>query len=268
MHANSFGPRVRARDNGALAGSGTVQQPQNPTKMKLSLKLFASTVTLLAACLVQAADSKPIARVIVIQDIETEDASGYATWLAKTNAVVKTKLGIDNFYHVYVSQYDGVKTGAVRTVAVADSVATLAKVSAALENDPVVLENRDHLRALRKQGARTLYQAVRFDGTTKNGFTYTTLANVTDEAGYLKALDQLRALFDGRGFQDSKINVYRVLAGRANHTHRVTIASPNAERQAALLDMMAGDSQMAAWIADSAKYRTVVSNGTAREITK
>jgi len=113
-----------------------------------------------------------------------------------------------------------------------------------------------------------LYQAVRFDGTNKNGYVYTTLAAVTDEAGYLKSLDGLRAVLDRGGFKDTKINVYRALAGRTTHTHRVAISVPSAERLAALLDFLASDAPTAEWLASAAKFRTVVSNSTAREITK
>ena len=236
--------------------------------MKITRKMFAPVMALLAACLVQAADSKPIARVIAVQDVETEDATGYATWLAKINDLIKTKLGVDGFYRVYQSQYDGERTNSVRTVAIAESAAQLIKVSTAIENDPVVIENRDHYRAIRKLGARVLYQCVRFDGAVKPGHIYTTLATVTDEAGYLKALDQLRATFDAKGFKDAKINVYRVTAGRTNHTHRVSIALPSAERLAALLDFNATDAAQQEWIGTLTKYRTVVANMTAREITK
>jgi hypothetical protein len=236
--------------------------------MKITPKLFASLLTLLAACLVQAADSKTIARVISVQDVETDDPTGYNTWIGKMNEVAKAKLGIDNVYHVFVSTFDGERTASVRTVVSAESVAALTKIAAALENDPAIEENRAHLRGIRKFGARVLYQAVRFDGLTKNSYLFNTLAVVSDEAGYLKALDGLRTILDNGGFQDAKINAYRVLAGRSNHTHRIGISSPNPERFAALLDFLATDSQTAEWLASTAKYRTVVSNSTIHEITK
>lgn len=236
--------------------------------MKITPKVFASVVTLLAACALHAADSKPIARVIAIQDVETDDASGYATWLARINDLVKTKLGVDGYYHVYVSEFDGEKTGQVRTVAVAESVAALAKITAAIENDPVVIENRDHYRAIRKLEGRVLYQCVRFDGAVKSAHIYSTVAAVSDEPGYLKSLDGLRALFDKAGMADIKINVYRVIAGRTNYTHRISLSAPSAERLAALLDLTATDPQLGEWLASAAKYRTVVGNSTAHEITK
>ena len=236
--------------------------------MKYTIKVLASVVTLLAACFAQAADTKPIARVISVVEIETEDPSGYATWLAKTNEVAKAKLGVDNYLRIYQSGFDGHSTNRVRAVTAASSVAELMKNAMVIENDPDARQNRDHLRVIRKQGARVLYQAVRFDGTVKNASLYTTLANVTDEAGYLKALDQLRTLFDNLGMKDAKINAYRVLAGRTNHTHRISIAVPTQERLALFLDLAATNPQLTAWIADSAKYRSVVENSTGREITK
>jgi len=236
--------------------------------MNTFLKVPAFLVTLLAACLVHAADTKPVARVISVQDVETDDPTGYNTWIGKMNEAAKAKLGIDNFYHVFVISFDGERTASVLTVVSAESVTSLMKISAELENDPVIEENRAHLRTIRKLGARVLYQAVRFDGLPKNSWVYSTLAMVNDEAGYLKALDGLRGVLDNGGFKDVKINAYRVLAGLSNHTHRIAINSPNPERFAALLDFLASDSKMTEWRESAAKYRTVVSNSTAHEITK
>jgi hypothetical protein len=167
-----------------------------------------------------------------------------------------------------VSTFDGEKSGAVRTVVAADSVAALTKANDALTGDPALHDIADHNRHIRKLGGRVLYQGVRFDGTHKNGYVYSTLVMVTDEPGYLKSLDGLRAIFDAKGFKDAKINAYRVLAGRTNYTHRVSITVPSNERLAAMLDMMAGDADLAAWLASAAKYRAVVANTTARDIIK
>lgn len=230
--------------------------------------VLASLSTLLAACLVHAADMKPVARVIAITEVETDDATGYAAWLSQANDVIKAKLGLDTYYHVYVSTFDGGKSGSVRSVIAADSVATMAKNTDALAGDPALRDIVDHNNHIRKLGARVLYQGVRFDGTHKNGYVYSTTVMVTDEAGYLKSLDGLRALFDAKGFQDAKINAYRVLAGRSNYTHRVSIAVPSNQRLAAMLDFLASDADMAAWLASAAKYRTVVGNTTSRDIIK
>lgn len=236
--------------------------------MKTTRKVWASLATLLAVCLLHAADSKPIARVISLLEIETDDPSGYARLMTEYNQAAKAKLGIDNYVRIYESVVDGRKSGRVRAVVSAASVTELTKNNQLLESDLAILQNREHLRLIRKTGSRTLYQAIRFEGTDKNGSLYNTLANVTDEPGYLKALDQLRSIFDANGMKDAKINAYRILAGRTDHTHRINISTPSPERLAAFKDLMANNQQLADWLANSAKYRTVVSNTTSREITK
>lgn len=236
--------------------------------MNTPRKVWASMMTLLAACLMHAADSKLPARVISVLDVETEDASGYASWIAEYNQIAKAKLGVDNYLRVFQTHADGRKSGRVRISVAAKSVAEMMKQAQTLENDPAIIQNREHLRAIRQLGARTIYQAVRFEGSDKGAWIYGTLAVVSDEAGYLKSLDQLRTIFDGAGLKDAKINVYRILAGRTDHTHRINITLPSAERMAAFLDFVGTNAQGAEWIASTAKYRTVVSNATSREITK
>lgn len=236
--------------------------------MKTTHMVMASLATLLAAGLASAADPKPIARVIAVTEVETEDASGYATWIAKNNEAAKAKLGVEPYMRLYETVFDGKQAGRVRVVTAAASVAEMTKQAMALEGDSAIAQNRDHLRAIRKTGARVLYQAVRFDGPTKNASLYTTMAAVPDEAAYLKALDELRAIFDGNGLSDVKISAYRALAGRTDATHLVSIAAPSMERLAAFLDLAATSPRMADWLARSAKLRTVVTNFMSREITK
>jgi hypothetical protein len=236
--------------------------------MKTSRKIIASALALFAAGLLSAADTKPIARVMSVTEIVTDDPTGYAAWVAKTNEVAKAKFGAEAWHRIYQTNADSTRTGSVRTVTIADSVATLTKNTAMLDNDPTLNENRDHLRSIRKLGSRALYQCVRFDGTHKGNNTFTTLAVLTDEAAYLSALDQLRVIFDQAAFKDAKISTYRIIAGRSNHTHRISINLPSPERLAEFLDFMATNAKSAEWIASVAKIRTVVSNSTAREITK
>jgi len=188
--------------------------------------------------------------------------------IAAVNAQSKVKLGIEQFTRVYVTGYDGDRTGAVRAVIAAESVTALNKGFNALMTDPDLQKTREELRGSRQLGASVLYQGIRFDGTYKNSSVYTTDANVMDEAGYLVALDGLRTLFDAHGFADAKINAYRVMAGRTTHSHRVAIAFENEERLAAFLDFIGSSADMRAWLASASKLRTVVSNGTARDITK
>ena len=234
--------------------------------MKPSCKVIAAALALFASSLLFAAE--PIKRVMAVTDVETDDPTGYAMWVGKINEASKAKLGPDVYVRVYLSDFDGGRTNTVRYVQVADSVSTLMKNIATMQNDPAMLENRDHLRAIRKPAGRTLYQCVRFDGTHSQNSVYTTIAVLADEAAYLGALNGLRAIFDQGGFKDAKINAYRVIAGRTNHSHRISIGLPSPERLAAFLDFAATDAKANEWIASQAKNRTVVANMTAREITK
>lgn len=237
--------------------------------MKMPHRVLASLVTLLAACVLHAAAPKPIARVIAILDVETDDPAGYATWLKEYNAIAKAKLNIDPYLRVYESRFDSRPTGRVRVVTGASSVAELTRQADLLEGDPGILRNRDHLRAIRRTGARVLYQAVYWDGpNTAGAHNFNTLAIVNDEAAYVQAIARLRGIFDSVGLKDAKIGVYRALAGRLDHTHRITISLPSSERLAAFIDLMAVNPQMNEWLASSAPLRTVVANSTSREITK
>lgn len=237
--------------------------------MKILRPLLASLVTLIAACLAPAAAPKPIARVMSILDVETDDPTGYATWLKEYNEIAKARTGQENLLRVFQTVFDGRRTGNVRVAVSAASVADLTKTMATLEADPAIARNIDHLRAIRKTGARALYQAVRFEGPSGRGaHNYVALLNVTDEVAYLAALDELRGVFDGAGLKDVKIAAYRTIAGRLDHSHRVTISAPNGDRLAAFMDAMGTDPKMIDWLARSAKLRTVVATTTSREITK
>lgn len=236
--------------------------------MKRTALLTASLLTLALAGSLAAADPKPALPVISIQQVDAKDPTTYAMWIARNNEVVKAKLGIDHYYRVYIGQAAGDDTGAVFAVTAADSFATLNKNAAALTDDPGLLESRGHLQAIRDLGPQSTLKAVRFDGTHPAAFLYNTQANLSDEAGYLKDLDDLRARFDSHDFQDAKINAYRVVAGREKYTHLISINCPSAERRAALLDATQTEAWMAEWLAGAAKLRTVVRTGTYREITR
>jgi hypothetical protein len=237
--------------------------------MKTTPKLVASFLTLLAACALHAADPKPANRVVSILDVQTDDPVGYAVWMKRYNEIAKAKLGIDNYTRIYQSYFDSRQPGYVRVVTTAANVAELMKNAQALDADPAILENRERVSFIRKRGARVLYQTVRTDGPSPSGANnYNTLAVLSDEAAYLKAIDDLRTIFDSNGFKDTKITVMRVLAGRTDHSHRITINLPSPERLAAWLDFVATSPQAQTWLASTAKFRTVVANTTSREITK
>jgi hypothetical protein len=232
-------------------------------------KLVAPFATLLSVGVLPAvAQTAPALPVIAIQEVDAADSATYAMWVARNNELVKAKLGIDKFVRVYIGVAAADESGVVLAVRRADSFATLTKNWQAVLADPAFAENRASMDAIRELGSQTLLKALRFDGTNPDAWLLNTQVMVSDEAGYMKALEGLRALYDRNGLNDAKINAYRVVAGRGKYSHLVSINTPSAERLAAVLDTISTAPWMAQWLADTAKYRTVVRNGTYREITR
>ncbi len=241
--------------------------------MKMTLRHAAAVLPLLAACYANAADdagskaAAPQNQVVTVQAVTTEDPSGYATWVAKGNENLKAAGGPDHFTHVYQGVIAGEETGTVFAVRFGDSAMTIAKNSEALLKLPERSELMSHLSAIRKLGPASMLQSVHFEGGYDGEWLFITDAQLKDEAAYLKALGELRALFDDHGLKDIKINLFRVIAGRSNHSHEVILSAPSEERNAALMDSV-GAPWMIDWLSGIANVRTVVANGIFREISK
>jgi len=237
--------------------------------MKRLVLIAASLLAIVTTGLSQAAaPAKPVLPVISIQQVDTDDPVVYAALIAQNNAAVKEKTGKDHYFRVYVGQHAGQDSGVAFAVSAAESFAALAANTDLAQNDPAVVENRAHLNAIRKLGPARLLKAVRYDGTHAGAYLLNTYAVLSDEAAYLAALNDLRALFDSHDLKDVKINAYRVLAGRDEYTHLISLNCPSAAVRGALMDAMATEPWGAQWLAAAGKFRTVVRNGTFREITR
>lgn len=241
--------------------------------MKKSLKLAAALVPLIASCFALAADeaappsAAPQLPVVSVQVVTTDDASGYSTWIAKANEYFKAAGGPEHYTHVYEAVIAGDETGDLFAVRFADSTAALAKNSEALEKLPERSELQRHFAAIRKLGAASLLKAVYFEGGSSGEWLYITDAQVKDEAAYIKAIGTLRGLLDSHDLKDIKLNVFRVLAGRSNHSHEVVVSAPSHERIAAFMDAMTAP-WVSDWLAGLVPLRTVVHNGIYHEVSK
>jgi len=240
--------------------------------MKMLLKYSAALMPLFAACLATAADDAATKAslglpVVTIQAVTTEDTSAYVHWVEMANEKFKAAGGPDNFTHVYQGILAGDETGVVYAVRLADSAVAMAKASDAMAKMPERAELMGHLNAIRKLGAASMLQAIRFEGGYDNEWVLVTDVLVKDEGAYLKGLGELRALLDSHDMKDIKLNVYRVIAGRSGYSHKVVITAPSHERCAAMLD---GQSTpwMSEWLASLAPLRTVVHNGVYQKISK
>jgi hypothetical protein len=241
--------------------------------MKMTLKHAAALLPLLAACYATAADdaaAKPAAPqlpVIFVQAVTTDDPSGYATWVAKGNEDFKSGGGPEHFTRVFQGAIAGDDTGKVFAVRVGESAEALVKASETLMKVPEERDLLGHLNAIRKLGSSHMLKAIYFEGGYAGEWVFITCSNVKDSAGYLKALQDVRPMFDSHGLKDIKINYYKVISGRSDHSHEVIISAPTQERCAAALDALS-EPWLADWVAGLNNVRTVVSNGTYHEISK
>jgi hypothetical protein len=241
--------------------------------MKMTLKNAAALWPLFAACYAIAADDtgpKTAAAqlpAVSVQSVTTDDPSGYATWIAKANENFNAAGGPEHYTHVYEATIAGDETGTLFAVRFAPSVAEIAKNADALEKLPERSEILRHFAAIRKLGPSSLLKAVYFEGGTPGEWLFITDAQVKDEAAYIKSIGDLRALLDSHDLKDIKLNIFRVIAGRSNHSHEVVISAPSHERIGVFMDSMttpwAND-----WLAGLASNRTVIHNGIYHELSK
>ncbi len=243
------------------------------TRIVTCLGMLAG-VGLLAAAAFQPSTSpaKPTAKqgsvmpVIVIQEIETDSPEDYAMWIAKSNKAIYEAFHIENNTRVFIGQAAGEDSGKVFAVQTAESFSKLAANGQAFEKDPGLLKLRAGMNQVRKLGQQTQYKAVRWEGRADSSAVFNTRVVLSDEAAYLKALDGLRSLFDANDLKDVKINCYRVVAGRTDFTHLVSLNCPSIERRATLMDAIL-EPWAQEWITSVGKNRTVVANGTYRELS-
>ncbi len=231
------------------------------------LGMLAGVGLLAAAAFQPAAPAKSggILPAVSIQEIETDSPEDYAMWIAKSNKAIYDTFHLENYTRVFIGQAAGEDSGKVAAVQTAESFAKLTENNQAFEKDPGLIKLRAGMNQVRKLGKQTVLKAARFDGRNTASAVYNTRAVISDEAAYLKALDGLRSLFDAHDLKDCKINCYRVVAGRTDYTHLISLNCPSVERRAALLDAI-NEPWAQEWIASIAKIRTVVSNGTYREL--
>src|ERR1043165_9407099 len=199
---------------------------------------------------------------VVIQEIETDAPKTYALWIGEANKVIKEKFGLDNYRHVFVGESAGPDSGKVFAVSRGESFAAMAATESGFEKEVGLMEARLNMKDIRKLGANVSYKAVRWDGTNPNACVFNTRCVLSDESGYLSALNELRGLLDAHELKDIKINCYRVASGRTDFTHMVSLNCPSRERRAAMMDAISGEAWAQSWIASAAKYRTGGSNGT------
>jgi hypothetical protein len=231
--------------------------------MKRSILALPALLAFAAGTLL--ADPVPV---LTVQQVDAKDTAAYVAAIAKINALVKARVGIEHYRHVWEGDFAGDSSHAIFVVSSYPSAADVYKIDEKLKNYPEMDLLLEQLKGTRHLGPSELYKAVRNDGVYEGGAVFNTNITCTDEDAYLKDLDALKAIFDANGFKDSKISLYREISGRSNTTHLVVISLPSQLRVAELLDALSDQALLKDWYVTAAKVRTSVANGTYHEITK
>jgi hypothetical protein len=211
------------------------------------------------------AESQPA---MVVQVVTTENVDAYATKLVKANELVKAKAGYEKLRHLWVGDLAGENTQNVYVVSVYPSAAAANALQEKLNGDAEVDAFLAELKPIRQLGAAYLYKGVHLEGVYDGGAVFNTSINCTDEAAYVKALGDLRKIFDTAGFKDAHMSLWRAAAGRTTATHLVVISLPTQTRLGEMIDAINDTPMMREWNAAAAKIRTTVQNGSYHEITK
>ena len=211
------------------------------------------------------ADTKPA---LVVQLVQTDDSDAYVAAITKVNALVKARTGIEKLRHVWLGDFAGDSSHGIFVVSEFPSAAAIYATQDKLKDYPEMDALLTRLKGMRHLGPSYLYKAVRYEGSYEGGAVFNTSIKCTDEAAYLKALDGLKAILVANGFQDAKVNLWRIVSGRSEATHLVVIALPSQARVGELWDSLADKDLLADWNVGAAKLRTTLHNGSYNEITK
>lgn len=205
---------------------------------------------------------------LVVQVVSTEDTPAYVAMITKANAMIKAKTGLEKLRHVWIGDQAGDAANGIFVVSQFPSAAAAAQMQEKFADDPEIKAFLAELKNMRHLGPCYLYKAIRLEGVYEGGGVFVTNIACTDEDGYAKALDGLKAVFDANGFKDARVNLWRMTAGRSTWTHIVVISFPSQTRVAELLDAIGDQGLLKEWNVGAAKLRTTVTNGTYHEITK
>ena len=209
-----------------------------------------------------------ISPAVIVQVILTEKPDEYLALLAQSNVRIKAVTGIDQLRRAWRGDFAGQDSHSLTVTSAYNSAAAGVYVADQLASDAEMNGLLQEFAKIRKLGPSYLLKGVRWEGVYPGGALLNTSIACSDEPAYLKALDELRVLFDANGFKDAKLNLLRYMAGRENSTHLVVISFPSQVRVAELIDATTDTALLTAWNASVAKIRTTVHNGTYHEVTK
>src|SRR4051812_48797487 len=101
------------------------------------------------------ADTK---RVMVVQQILTDDTNAYVKLLAEANVAVKARTGVDSLRHAWVGEMAGQDSHALFVVSEYESAAAVAALDAKLDGDASIEAILGRFAKIRKLGWSALFK--------------------------------------------------------------------------------------------------------------
>jgi hypothetical protein len=259
---DGMGHKPLSRHNRSVRAAARRAKKANTMKVKL---LHLLPVIFVTAAGWMSADTK---RVMVVQQILTDDTNAYVKLLGEANVAVKARTGVADLRHAWVGEMAGQDSHALFVVSEYESAAAVAALDAKLDGDANIEAILARFAKIRKLGWSALFKAVRYEGLYEHGAAFITDINCSDEDAYVKALDGLKSIIEANGFKDAKLSLWRVASGRTNASHTVIIAFPSFARELEFIDVVHNKDVLKEWNVGAAKIRTTVSNGSYTEVTK
>ena len=107
------------------------------------------------------ADTKPA---MVVQVVKTDVPDLYVDLIAKDNALIKARTGVDRLRHVWVGDFAGESSHGIFVVSTYPSAAAIYQNDDKMKDYPEMDALFAQLNGIRHLGPSYLYKTVRYDG--------------------------------------------------------------------------------------------------------
>lgn len=205
---------------------------------------------------------------IELQVVETNNTDAYVALMAKASALSKARAGVEVLRRVWVADVAGTDSHKLLVVTQFPSLAAEFRLQKEAKTYPEMDPLLGQLKEIRRLGPSCLCRAVRTDGLYPGGAFFMISINCGNEEAYAKALDDAKLIFDANGFQDVRLNLWRIVAGGTTATHVLVFSMSSQVRLGEFIDTIWDNLLLKDWSIAAAKIRTVVQTSIYHEISK
>lgn len=203
---------------------------------------------------------------IAIEETRPADPKSYVALVGQVNDAMRTRHRVPLFLRSYEATSHTGGTPATFVLSPAGSFEALLANGRTFATDPELADLREQLSQAGRSGPSIYLKAVRFDGTSSPGWLFNTRVKTNDEPTLLARIAALATLLTAPEHPAPRINVFRVVAGRTDFTHLVSVNTASSEELAMRLDAIVAGSWTAEFCGPSGSRCEVVQCGLFREV--